>query len=338
MKNILKICSIFLAGLIVVLTSCEKKYPFPDPARVTIIDLRRVDDGAAFLTTVTPTSTQFTFELKRFEYGGNYAIEKVEFCVAVIDANGAGTDAILETFPGNVFFGSHELDFPVQTVNVTLQEVFDATGTSNADWTGGERVLFFYRIYMQNGSTFIGWTQASGDVTRTAGGAPQGVFDMLRDEDGNRIAGSVPLSVICGVTIDDFLGEWRYTTPWGNGPWFGNNGILDAEIDPGNPNAIIFTMQEGTWANNGWNRGLRIVLNFDTYTWTVARQNVIINDETFVGGWPWNDAWTEVGIWAGSGIIDGCLYPALRFSWTANVTNGAGSGWGSVVHTLTRIP
>ena len=336
MKKILKRLSLALLGLAMTFSSCERgDYPFPEAERLTIIDLRRIDDGAAFLTSVSSGTTSFTFALKRFEYGGDYAIERVEFRVAVIDRDGVGQEAILQTFPGRVFFTDNELHFPTHIVSVTLQEVFDATGTSNADWDGGETVLFFYRIYMENGARFVGWSNATGDITRNPGGAPQGVFAMLRDEYDRTVAGSAPIPVICGVNFEDLLGEWRYTTTWGNAAFFGTGGILEAVEDPENPGrGLIMTMIPGSQAfpaNEYWNQPVRLTICLETYTWQWQRQPVMIPWAAWAGGA------TGIEIWAGSGSFDGCLAPEFTITWMAHITNPANSGFANLTHTLRKI-
>ena len=354
MKNTLKILSIFLVGLAVVLTSCNREnYPFPtDIERITMLQLTQTA-GPTLIEQITPPETVFRFTLGLAEFGGNYPIEKVEVFVVrnhrviyrfdTLGFNIVAGDTIhtIDTVPlfpqpGLIrTFTNHQFSLESPTAfEVTMQELVDLTG---GDPQGmGETFLIYYNLQMQNGARFVGWHRQLGIISARAW------IDL-------RITGHVLRNVVCRVlTIDHLTGTWQYTTTWGNGPWFGGNGILDAvacpDNVPGSPEvAIILTMRESTWVNNGWNRPIRFVLNLNTLAFTSARQRVIDRVTTdspnadWPWTWPWSAAWTNVELWAGSGSFDDCLYPAIQMRFTANVTNYPNnSGWSGAVHTFTR--
>ena len=316
MKHTLKILSILLLGTItLMLSSCEsEQYPFPDAGKVTLFTLKRTAGPGAF-SDVTPTSTQISLALQKFEFGGDYTTSKVELCVVKNPNANDYKLAVLATITEQI-----SLTTPT-TVSFTVQQVLDATGGGNIEI--GDDFVFFYRVYMPDGLIFHVWTKATG-----FNDSKPGAFVDL----GISGAGRVQISAVCERHFSDFLGEWTYTTTWGNGPWFGTGGTLTAVEYPEKPGeGIIMTMTPGSWANpgnEGWNQPVKFTIDLDTYTWSWARQVVMI---------PWAAAgMTEVGINAGSGVINSCD-AILVMTWTANVTNDAGGGWAGVAHRFAKV-
>jgi len=172
-----------------------------------------------------------------------------------------------------------------------------------------------------------------GTVTRVSVGE---TTITVTTEDGGHTASSL-ITVCPQLTIDDFLGEWIYTTTWVNGQWFGTGGILDAVACTEHPETtIVLTMRPGSWSNpqnEGWNQEVRLTFDFEANTWSWPLQTVMI--PFAAGGQPGAD------IGSGGGNITGSCQvpfsPVLNWNAFVSVIGVPSQGWGTANHTLTRV-
>ncbi|MCL2413074.1 MAG: Ig-like domain-containing protein, partial [Bacteroidales bacterium] len=234
----------------------------------------------------------------------------------------------------------------VSVTGVTLEPI-----TADTLFGTGETLQLVATIFPENATdTRLVWSSSdstvltvsnSGVVTVISGGVA--TITATTQDGGHTATTSEIIVIVCPRTINDFIGEWIYTTPnFGsiNSRWFGAGGRLVAVEDPNNLGAgIIMTMIPGSWdyypEGLGWNQDVRITFDFDTNTWSWERQAIILPWETPIWG-----NFSGMDIAAGGGIIaNSCNLPfSPVLSWNAwfVVTEGT-TGFPNIAHTLTKI-
>ena len=306
MKNIIKILSVCLLGLIVLLSSCEKNYPFPDAEKVTFISLRHTGGPGAWDEPMPP-STQLTFRAEFNKFGGT-KFSKIQICVV------KNPDAV--DYVQAVLTELTSLPTEGQTLTFTIQQLLDATGTAKLE--AGDDYNIYYNIEMPDGAKSLGWTKLTG-------------FASFRINEVPGATQRVKFDIICNIlTINEFLGDWIYTTTWNPGA-MGSGATFTAVEDPDNlGKGIILTMVPGTEGTGiYWDFPLKIGLNLEVYTWSSARQQ--ISSETL------NPALLHTAFWtANAANINTCLYPNLVISIVSDIRDLTGLGWAASTHVFTK--
>jgi len=268
-----------LIGVLLILSSCDDKMPYPEAERVTWVTLEN-ESGFSFtnppLLTNMNVDTEFKFGVRLHKFGGaDY--EKVEVCAVRYPTQAANFKTLVMS---EITSG-----LSVETKTMSTFKLSDILNTTGGPILSCESFGVYYNVFMANGARSTGWMPPPTLFT-----ARFGLSNILQPDPANANYNpddvgrfhNFTINVYCARTFANFLGDWTVRFAYFNQTW-------DAVVteDPAKPGAgLIFTFQDngayptpepmkvGVQMRSGTNPNIRFEFARQTiYTGAVPEKN-----------------------------------------------------------------